>query len=111
AKYVVETDQPWINTIAVLSKKWLEALPADLQKIVRDDAAATSKDIVPFVNDFFAAQRKVWTDGGGELTRLPAAREEAMTAKLSGVASELSASKPGLNAAVKVVFEAAARNK
>jgi hypothetical protein len=32
-------------------------------------------------------------------------------AKISGVAGDLSANKPALNAAVKVVFAAAARNK
>jgi hypothetical protein len=45
-----------------------------LQKIVRDDATKVSKEIVPFVNDFFAAQRKVWTDKGGELISLPGRR-------------------------------------
>jgi len=111
AKYVAEIGQPWINSIAVLSKKWVDGLPADLQKIVRDDAAAVSKGIVPFVNDFFAAQRKVWTDNGGELTSLPAAEQDAMIAKISSIAGDLSASKPELNAAVKVVFASAARNK
>ena len=38
AKYVVETGQPYVISIAVFSKKWLESLPPDLQKIVRDDA-------------------------------------------------------------------------
>ena len=45
----VEIGQPYVNSIAVMNKKWLEALPPDLQKIVRDDAATASKDIVPFV--------------------------------------------------------------
>src|SRR6202012_3226917 len=67
AKYIVEIGQPYVNTIAVMNKKWLEALPPDLQKIVRDDAAATDKEIVPFVNDFYGAQRKAWIDHGGEL--------------------------------------------
>jgi TRAP-type transport system periplasmic protein len=111
AKYVVEIGQPFVNTIAVLSKKWIEGLPPDLQKIVRDDAAKTSTDIVPFVNDFFDAQRKVWKDSGGDLSSLPAADQEAMMAKISSVAVDLSATKPELNAAVKTVFEAAARNK
>ena len=111
AKFVTEIGQPWINTIAVLSKKWFEGLPADLQKIVRDDAAAVSKDIAPFVGEFFAAQRKAWTDSGGELISLAAAEQEAMIAKISGVANDLSASKPELNAAVKVVFASAARNR
>jgi TRAP-type C4-dicarboxylate transport system substrate-binding protein len=111
AKYVTEIDQPWINSIAVLSRKWLDSLPADLQRIVRDDAMAVSTQIVPFVNDFFAAQRKVWTDSGGELISLPAAEQQAMIAQISSIANDLSASNPELNAAVKIVFESAARNK
>jgi hypothetical protein len=45
------------------------------------------------------------------LTSLPAADQDAMMAKISSIANDLSASKPELNAAVKVVFAAAARNK
>lgn len=111
AKYVTETGQPWINSIAVLSRKWVDSLPADLQRIVRDDAMTVSMQIVPFVNDFSAAQRKVWTDSGGELISLPVAEQQAMIARISSVASDLSASNPALNAAVKIVFESAAQNK
>lgn len=111
AKYVTEIGQPWVNSIAVLSRKWVDSLPTDLQRIVRDDAMAVSTQIVPFVNDFFAAQRKVWTDSGGELISLPAAEQQAIIAQISSVANDLSASNPELNAAVKIVFESAARNK
>jgi TRAP-type transport system periplasmic protein len=111
AKYVTQTGQPWINSIAVLSKKWLDGLPADLQKIVRDDAAKVSTEIVPFVNDFFASQLKQWTASGGELINLPASEQAAMMAKISTVATDLAASKPALAAAVKIVSESAARNK
>ncbi len=111
AKYVTEIGQPYVNTIAMMNKKWLEALPADLQKIVRDDAAATARDIVPFVNDFLAAQRKAWTDKGGELISLPADEEKAFMAKVSSIGDDMSKDKPGLNAAVKVVMDAAARDK
>ena len=54
AKYVIENDQPYISSIVVMSKRWLATLPPDLQKIVRDNAAKVSKEIVPFVKDFFA---------------------------------------------------------
>jgi TRAP-type C4-dicarboxylate transport system substrate-binding protein len=111
AKYVVETNQPYVNTITVLSKKWLDGLPADLQKIIRDDAVKTSADIIAFDKAFFDAQRKVWTDSGGDLSSLPAAEQDAMMSKISSIASDLSASKPDLNAAVEVIFESAARNK
>jgi TRAP-type C4-dicarboxylate transport system substrate-binding protein len=111
AKYVVQTDQPYVTSIAVLSKKWVEGLPPDLQKIVQDDATKMAKDIVPFVTEFFDAQGKLWVQQGGDLNRLPPADQAAMIAKISSIAADLSATKPDLNAAVKVVFAAAAKNK
>jgi TRAP-type C4-dicarboxylate transport system substrate-binding protein len=111
AKYVVQTDQPYVTSIAVLSKKWVEGLPTDLQKIVQDDATKMAKDIVPFVTEFFDAQGKLWVQQGGDLSRLPAADQAAMIAKISSIAADLSATKPDLNTAVKVVFAAAAKNK
>ena len=111
AKYIVEIGQPYVNTIAVMNKKWLEALPPDLQKIVRDDAGATAVSIVPFVNDFFEAQRKEWTSKGGELISLPASEQAEFMAKTSNIGDELSKDRPELNEAVKVVMEAAARAK
>ena len=71
AKYVIESDQPYLNSIIVMSKKWLDSLPPDLQKIVRDDAEQVSVDLVPFVKEFFAKQRKVWTDKGRRVDQLP----------------------------------------
>jgi len=111
AKYVVETNQPYVSSIAVLSKKWVDGLPPDLQKIVRDDATKVSSDIVPFVVQFFDAQRKVWTDSGGSLVSLPAADQEAFMEKISSIGLDVSASKPDLNAAVKVLMASVARNK
>jgi len=111
AKYVVETDQPYVSSISVLSKKWVEGLPPDLQKIVRDDAAKVSVDIIPFIDQFFDAQRKLWIDSGGSATKLPAADQAAMLAKISSIGEDLSASKPDLRAAVKTVFSVAAKNK
>jgi TRAP-type transport system periplasmic protein len=111
AKYIVEIGQPYVNTIAVMNKKWLESLPPDLQKVVRDDASATAISIVPFVNDFFEAQRKEWTSKGGELISLPASEQAEFMAKTSNIGDELSKDRPELNEAVKVVTEAAARAK
>jgi TRAP-type C4-dicarboxylate transport system substrate-binding protein len=111
AKFVTETGQPWINVVVVLSKKWLDALPTDLQKVVRDDAAAVDAGIAPFVSDFFAAQRKAWTDNGGELFALPADEESAMLVRISSIAADLSGDKPELNSTIKLVFESAGRNK
>jgi len=111
AKYVVETGQPYVSSIAVLSKKWVDGLPPDLQKIVRDDAAKVSQDVVPFIYQFYDEQRKIWLSQGGSLTSLPPDDQAAMMAKISTIAQDVSASKPQLNAAVKVVFGVAAKYK
>jgi TRAP-type transport system periplasmic protein len=111
AKYVVQTDQPFVSTIAVLSKKWVDSLPPDLQKIVRDDAAKTGSDIFPFVREFFDAQVKIWTDSGGQLTKLPPEDKDELNKRASGIAIDLSKDKPDLSQAVKLVMESAARNK
>jgi TRAP-type C4-dicarboxylate transport system substrate-binding protein len=111
AKYVVQTEQPYLNSIVVMSKKWLDSLPSDLQKIIRDDATAVSAGIVPFVKDFYVTSYKDWTDKGGELTSLPASEQAALVEKISSIGPDLSASKPDLNAAVKIVFASAKRNQ
>ncbi|HXW41385.1 MAG TPA: TRAP transporter substrate-binding protein [Xanthobacteraceae bacterium] len=111
AKYVTETDQPYVTSIAVLSKKWLDGLSPDLQKIVRDDATKVSADIVAFIVQFFDAQRKIWIDSGGEVTRLPVEDQADMISRISNIGVDLSASKPELRAAVEAVFASAARNK
>jgi TRAP-type C4-dicarboxylate transport system substrate-binding protein len=95
----------------VLSKKWVDGLPADLQKIVRDDAMKTSIDIMPYVDEFFDQQRQIWKDSGGSLTSLPEADQAAMIAKISSIGEDLSKSKPALDEAVKTVFATAAKYK
>jgi TRAP-type transport system periplasmic protein len=111
AKYVVETGQPHVNPMLVMNAKWVDALPPDLQKTVRDDSAEVSKEIVVFARDFWEAQRKVWVDSGGELTTLPADEQAAMIAKISSIGNDLSKDKPALDRAVTQAFESAARNK
>lgn len=111
AKYVINTEQPYLNSIVVMSRKWLDGLPPDLQKIVRNDATAVSAGIVPFVKQFYTESYKSWTDHGGELTSLPAAEQQELMSKISSVGLDTSASKPDLNAAVRIVFTSAARNK
>ena len=111
AKYLVEVGQPYVNVIVVMNKKWVEALPADLQKIVRDDATSISKEMQPFNVDFFAGQRKAWTDQGGEFINPPTDEEAAFIARVSTIGDELSKDKPELNKAVKLIAESAARAK
>lgn len=111
AKYVTKTNQPWLVSIIVMSKKWFDALPADLQKIVRDDGRTVSAESFPAVQKFFDDQEKIWLSRGGEMFNLPADEEAALTAKLASIGEDLSKDNADLNKAVKLVFEAAKRHK
>ena len=111
AKYIVETGQPWVNVIAVMNKKWLDSLPADLQKVVRGDAMTIAKDIAPFVKDSYAAQRKAWTAAGGELIELRTDELAALNDRIASIGDDLSKTSPDLNAAVKLVADSAAQNR
>jgi TRAP-type transport system periplasmic protein len=110
-KYMMNNGQPYVNVIVVMNKKWVEALPPDLQKIVRDDATSVNKEIVALAREAYAIERKEWTDKGGELINPPEDEEAAVNAKIATIGDELSKDRPELNKAVKVVAEAAARNK
>jgi len=110
-KFMVETEQPYVNVVTVMSKKWLDGLPADLQKIIRDDAAAVTADIVPFTKDFIATQEKAWIDQGGELIKLPPEEQAELTAKVASIGADISKDKPALSEAVQLAFNAAAKSK
>ena len=84
---------------------------ANSAKIVRDDAAKTSRDVVPFVKEFYPKQYDIWRSRRGEVIRFPADEQAAMMASISTIGEDLSKDKPDLNAAVKLVFESAKRNK
>ena len=48
-KTVVKNDQPYVNSIGVMSKKWMDTLSPDLQKVVRDAGDKVTAEISPFV--------------------------------------------------------------
>jgi TRAP-type C4-dicarboxylate transport system substrate-binding protein len=60
AKYVTETNQPSIFTLMEVSQTWFDTLPADLQKIVADDATSESVKINPWTLDFQQKLHQTW---------------------------------------------------
>jgi TRAP-type transport system periplasmic protein len=111
AKYVTETGQPTVFVIVEISRKWYDALPADLQKIVDTNAAQGATAINPAAIEIVNKARKGWTDTGGELISLPLEEQGAMMKTLSGVGAEVSKAKPALSEAYKIVTDAAERTR
>jgi TRAP-type C4-dicarboxylate transport system substrate-binding protein len=110
-KFVLQSGQPFVNSLGVLSKKWLDTLPPDLQKILADDGDKVTKEITPYVKDFFSAQEKIYVQQGGKLSQLPPDEAAALAKKVNTIGDDMSKSKPALNAAVKLMFAAVAKHK
>jgi TRAP-type transport system periplasmic protein len=96
AKYATETGQSYIFSIAVISRRWFDGLPADLQERVMAAARQAETEVRPFVFDFIVSQRKAWTEKGGELIALPDAEKAALMAKLAPVGDDIVKAKPAL---------------
>jgi TRAP-type transport system periplasmic protein len=111
AKYVTETGQPAVYAVAEISKSWYESLPADLQKIVDNDAAKEQMALTPVAIEIVGKSRKGWTDAGGELISLPSDEQAEMMRAFSSVGTDVSKTKPLLNDAYKIVTDAARRTQ
>ncbi|HTP92701.1 MAG TPA: TRAP transporter substrate-binding protein [Xanthobacteraceae bacterium] len=111
AKYVTETGQPAVYAIVEISKLWYDSLPADLQKIVDNDAAKEQAALTPIAIEIVNKARKGWTDSGGELISLPPDEQASMMKTFSSVGADVSKTKPLLNDAYKIVTEAAQRTR
>ncbi len=96
ARYMTETGQAYIFSIAMLSKRWFDGLPADLQGLVMAAAKQAGAEAAPWALDFIGSQRKLWTEKGGEVIVLPAADKADMMAKLAAVGDDIVKTKPEL---------------
>jgi TRAP-type C4-dicarboxylate transport system substrate-binding protein len=111
AKYITLTNQPAIFIIADVNQKWFDSLPSDLQKLVEKDASEQAVAINSFARDLRTKAEARWTGAGGELIKLPPDEQAKFMDTLSSVGQEVSAGKPALAAAYKIVTEAALRTR
>ena len=110
AKYVTEIGQPFIFSMAFISKKWFDALPRDLQAIVDADALKAAAEVNPWEVDFYGKQRRIFAEHG-ELISLPAAEQGEMMQSLQAVGAAVARRKPRLQQAYEVFAEVANRTK
>ncbi len=111
AKYITETSHAYVFSVAMLSKRWFDALPPDLQTIVMATSKQAGVEAVPWSLDFLAAQRKVWTAKGGEVIQLSPADRAELMAKMAPIGDDIVKTKPDLKPLWEQFLAAVKRNQ
>ncbi|MGP0094122.1 MAG: TRAP transporter substrate-binding protein [Xanthobacteraceae bacterium] len=110
AKYITESSQSYIMSVAMVSKKWLDGLPPDLQAIIMATSKEVEADAIPWGLDFLVQQRKVWAEKGGEVIALSPADHAELMQKMSTVGDDIVKTKPDLKPLWDMLNAAAKRS-
>jgi TRAP-type C4-dicarboxylate transport system substrate-binding protein len=111
AKYIVQSNQSYIFSEAFVSKRWFDALPADLKAAVLATSQMAGAEAIPWALDFLVSQRKAWLDKGGEVMALTPADKTELMAKMSLVGPDIVKAKPELKSLWDIMVAAAGRSK
>jgi TRAP-type transport system periplasmic protein len=97
AKYHTNTDHYFITSIGTVSKKWLDGLPADVQKAVLEEGRAVHDELLDWTKNFYQAGVKTWKEktGSGWIELTPEQRS-AFRSKMEGVDGTVAEKVPGI---------------
>ncbi len=109
-KTLTVTNDTFINSIAVVSKPWLDTLPPDLQKIVLEGGAAVQGKSQQWVFDFSKKLVGDWTALGGSVHTLPDDDLAKMKTLLGPVADDVTKNQPAVHDMLQMVRAAAAKH-
>jgi TRAP-type C4-dicarboxylate transport system substrate-binding protein len=109
-KVITIANDTQIVSIAVVSKRWLEKLPPDLQKLVLDTAREVEAKDQAYEVDFSKQLEQQWTGMGGEIHMLPPDDLAKMKTLLTSVGDEVAKDNPPVRDMLAEVRAAAARH-
>ena len=96
AKYMLETRQAYFYSVEMLSKKWFDKLPPDLQSQVMMTSKQIASEVIPWDVDFIEQQRKTWTANGGEIIHLPDDEFKELMQKTRPIGDDIVKERPEL---------------
>jgi TRAP-type transport system periplasmic protein len=96
AKYLTETNHAIIFSMAFMSRRWFDALPADLKTVVMAASAKAGAEAIPWGLDFIESQRREWVAKGGELLKFSPTDLAELSAKMAPIGEDIVKSKPEL---------------
>lgn len=95
-KTLTETDDTLLVSFGALSKAWLDKLPADLRKIVVDEARKLQGWAKQQSDDEKIELRKKWLERGGEIVRLAPDEQAELEKRLKPIGGEVTKDNPVL---------------
>jgi TRAP-type transport system periplasmic protein len=95
-RYMNETGHAFVFSLAAMSKRWFDTLPADLQKMVLATAREAGSEVNPWELDFLTRQRRTWAEKGGQLDVLSASDKAELMAKTAPIGDGIVLTKPEL---------------
>jgi TRAP-type transport system periplasmic protein len=98
AKIITQTDDTMLVPVAVVSRKWLDKLPKDLQDLVINEGLKLQERVQEASFKATEAMRERWKSGGGEILRFAPEEQAKLTKLLQSVGPTVTASDPTLSA-------------
>ena len=89
AKTMTVTEDSYLVTFVGISKVWLGKQPADLQKIIVDEARAIEPGIQDWANSYEDKMLAQWKTDGGEVVRLPGKDQAELMKRMQGVGQKV----------------------
>ena len=109
-KVITVTNDTMLVSLAVVSKVWLDKLPADLRKMVVDVGHQTQVRTHKWEQVFSKSLEKKWASMGGQIHHLPPADLAKMKTLLQNVGDDVSKSQPAVLETLKKVRAVAAKH-
>jgi TRAP-type C4-dicarboxylate transport system substrate-binding protein len=109
-KTITVTNDTMLVSLAVVSKVWLDKLPADLRKIVIDTGRAMQAKTHEWEKEFSKGLEKTWADMGGRIHPLPPEDLAKMAELLNSVGDDVTKDQPAVHDMLKRVRAVAAKH-
>jgi C4-dicarboxylate-binding protein DctP len=89
AKVLTQVNDTMIVSAGVVSRAWLDKLPADLRQMVVEEGNKLQARTMAHSRVLDDTMRKRWTDAGGEFVTLPPADQARVRQLLTGIGEEV----------------------
>ena len=100
-KVLTEVNDTMIVSVGVVSRPWLNKLPADLRQRVVEEGNKLQARINPHSRVLDQGMVKRWQEAGGELVKLSAADQARVKQLLAGIGEEVTKGSPNASAFYK----------